>query len=256
MSRNIESRRENTGLMNQNHPAPGRYRIHFTLIELLVVIAIIAILAAMLLPALQQARERARTANCMNNLKQSFLALTAYADSSRGFYPLAAKPVWPWGRTLFENGYISSYSSIMCPSYTPGKVNPGLCSTSDENYWKWSIFSYGMAGVWEPGNTYLDSKKCSDYSKSLLLADSFTNQFSSYQQQGFTNSEICQSHVIHMKNKDPNYRIHLRHSQQAEILWMDGHVNSGKAKTEMLRVYNTPGVYDTIDGVYECSENF
>ena len=60
----------------------------FTLIELLVVIAIIAILAAMLMPALQQARERAQATSCQSNLKQVTTGLLLYADNNKDYFPI------------------------------------------------------------------------------------------------------------------------------------------------------------------------
>ena len=73
----------------------------FTLIELLVVIGIIAILAALLLPALSRALDKARLATCANNLRQFGLALRMFSDENKGQWPLRYVPYqFPYSPTL------------------------------------------------------------------------------------------------------------------------------------------------------------
>ncbi len=101
-----------------------KYKAGFTLIELLVVVAIIAVLVAMLLPALNQAREAARTVSCANNLNQLGLIYQTYANEYNGWIPQCYN-VWPnpeymWRfvllRLYFQDQPIQNIPLFRCPS--------------------------------------------------------------------------------------------------------------------------------------------
>ena len=126
---------------SQNHP---RLRNNFTLIELLVVIAIIAILAGMLLPALNQAREKARASNCISNQKQLYLAWISYAEDNKEFIvPAAGAYVYkgvlrssePWPSWLPNFGYLPGEGDVDYQKSIPTRKYY-LCPTDRNPYGK------------------------------------------------------------------------------------------------------------------------
>ena len=223
-------------------PAHGQGKSRFTLIELLVVIAIIAILAAMLLPALSAARERAKMANCTGNLKQLGIMFENYLNAHDDTYMYCVADN-EGSRTKYWFDYLTDFNAMdkagnsaealkdttafTCPSNTLRfKYGNDYSSVNYAIHRRTSNLKQGLSGL-VSGSTVVKSASrtiIEDPSTVFTTADIDKNIYGIYTlPTGGTAS--------------PGFTVHNKY---ANFLWADGHVEAMQEKAMNTAVHFKP----------------
>ena len=203
----------------------------FTLIELLVVIAIIAILAALLLPALAGAKQRARITQCISNLRQVGLGMRMYADDANGLLPESGETIG-WGQ-IDPNTHVASWMEQMI-SYLQN-TNTYHCPADLKS--SWSYFNGARAAY-----IAMNNNRASVDTKQILYTSAFVaaGDTIDFSPDDADKDDYTQNCVGGTANGTPAFAWQT-HNQGQDLLFADGHAKwyKGYDTNEMTFRYDS-----------------